>query len=306
MNSAAITRPSPLLRVLDRHAHRLLQPGHDSPFDFGSPRGEAALVSADSESWRIFKNPVAVFVGGVAAVILELAEPSVRAGVWTHSSFKSDPVRRLQRTGLAAMVTVYGASSQAQAMIAKVVRMHGHVTGTTEHGQPYRANDVDLLTWVQATAAWGFAEAYSRYVHPLDEDTLQRLLGEGAPAAHLYGADDAPTDPAQMRALFARMAPRLEASPVIFEFLQIMRKAPIFSAALRPLQRLLIGAAVELVSPELREQLGLDARWGLAAWQRRVVGLLARSAERTLLPSSPAVQSCLRLGLPHDYLYAKR
>lgn len=111
------------------------------------------------------------------------------------------------------MITVYGASSQAQAMIARVVRMHDHVTGTTEHGQPYRANDIDLLTWVQATATWGFAQAYSRHALPLDEAALRRLYGEATPAARLYGAHDAPSNPEQMQALFVRMAPRLEASP---------------------------------------------------------------------------------------------
>ena len=119
---------------------------------FAQPEGEPALVPADSVSWRIFKNPVALFVGGVAAVILELAEPSVRTGVWEHSGFRRDPVRRLERTGMAAMVTVYGARSVAEAMIADVVRLHDRVTGATPAGEPYRANDVRLLTWVQATA----------------------------------------------------------------------------------------------------------------------------------------------------------
>lgn len=306
MNAGPISLPSPLLHGLDRHAARLLQPGDGPVFDFGSPPGEAALVGPDSQSWRIFKNPVTVFIGGVAAVILELAEPAVRAGVWSHSSFKSDPLRRLQRTGLAAMVTVYGAASGAQSMIGGVVRRHGHVTGTTEHGQPYRANDTDLLNWVQATAEWGFAEAYGRYVERLDDDALQRLYREALPAARLYGARDVPTDAAQMRALFARMAPRLEASPVILDFLQIMRRAPILPAPLRAVQRLLVGAAVELVDADLRARLGLDARCGLNHWQRRVVRGIARSAERMLLPSSPAVQSCLRLGLPADHLYQPR
>ncbi|HZD91621.1 MAG TPA: oxygenase MpaB family protein, partial [Pseudolabrys sp.] len=55
--------------------------------DFGKPAGEAALVPPRSVSWRVFKNPVALFVGGVAAVILELAEPHVRAGVWQFTGF---------------------------------------------------------------------------------------------------------------------------------------------------------------------------------------------------------------------------
>ena len=47
----------------------------------------------------VFKNPVTMFIGGVAAVILELAEPRVRTGVWEHSRFSRDPVGRLRRTG---------------------------------------------------------------------------------------------------------------------------------------------------------------------------------------------------------------
>src|SRR5262245_48679529 len=55
--------------------------------DFAQPRGEAALVAPGSVSWRVFKNPVSLAIGGVAAVLLELAEPGVRDGVWQHSTF---------------------------------------------------------------------------------------------------------------------------------------------------------------------------------------------------------------------------
>jgi uncharacterized protein (DUF2236 family) len=174
--------PPPVQRRIAAAARELLQPKGDPSVDFTQPHGEEALVAPDSVSWRIFKNPVALFIGGVAAVILELAEPSVRTGVWEHSSFRTDPVRRLQRTGLAAMVTVYGARSTAKAMIAGVVRMHDRVTGETPAGEAYRANDVGLLTWVQATASFGFAEAYNRYIRPLGHKELDRLYEEGASA----------------------------------------------------------------------------------------------------------------------------
>ena len=72
-------------------------------------------------------------------------------------------MRRLERTGLAAMITIYAARSVAEPMIANVVRMHDRVEGMTPAGEPYRANDPTLLRWVQATAAYGFIEAYSRY-----------------------------------------------------------------------------------------------------------------------------------------------
>jgi uncharacterized protein (DUF2236 family) len=274
--------------------------------EFLEPPGEAALASPESVSWRIFKNPVALFVGGVAAVILELAEPAVRTGVWEHTDFRRDPMRRLQRTGLAAMVTVYAGRSVAEKMIARVVALHERVQGTTPAGEPYRANDPRLLTWVQATAAFGFIEAYRRYARPLTPAEIDRAYAEGAPAASLYGARDAPRSDAERRALFEAMRPRLEASPIVFEFLEIMRAAPIVPAPLRPLQRLLIRAAVEIVPDRDRERLGLGPAFGLRGWQRGLVRLLGGVADRVVLPGSPAVQSCRRLGLPAGHLYRRR
>jgi len=274
--------------------------------DFTTPAGEPALASPASVSWQIFKNPVALFSGGVAAVLLELAEPSVRTGVWEHTSFRRDPVRRLERTGLAAMVTVYGARSVAEKMIAGVVAMHARVQGTTPAGERYRANDPRLLTWVQATASFGFIEAYHRYARTLSPAEIDRAYAEGAPAAALYGAVDAPRSDAERRALFEAMRPELEASPIVFEFLAIMRDAPIVPWILRPLQRLLVRAAVELVPDWARERLGLGPGFGLRRWQRGLVRLLGAVADRVVLPGSPAVQSCRRLGLPAGHLYRRR
>jgi uncharacterized protein (DUF2236 family) len=295
--------PPPVQRRIDAAARELLQPKGGPSVDFTQPHGEEALVAPDSVSWRIFKNPVALFIGGVAAVILELAEPSVRTGVWEHSSFRTDPVRRLQRTGLAAMVTVYGARSTAKAMIAGVVRMHDKVTGETPAGEAYRANDVGLLTWVHATASFGFAEAYNRYIRPLGHKELDRLYEEGASAARLYGALDAPTSDAELHALFESMRGRLEPSPIVFEFLDIIRDAPAFPTPLRPMQRMLVRAAVEMTSEWVRQRLGLTAAYGLRLWEKPLVRQVGRLSDKIMLRSSPAVQSCLRLGLPADYLY---
>jgi uncharacterized protein (DUF2236 family) len=295
-----------VLPFLDALARDLVQPKDGPAVDFTRPAGEAALMSAESVSWRIFKNPVALFVGGVAAVILELADPAVRTGVWEHSSFRSDPVHRLRRTGLAAMITVYGAKSEAKAMIAHVVHLHEKVAGRTPAGESYRANDVALLTWVQATAGFGFAQAYRRYVHPLGPEELDRLCEEGLTAARLYGAADAPASQAALEGLFDSKRDRLEASPIVFEFLDIIRRAPVFPPALRQLQGLLIRAAVDLVPGWIRERLGLTAAHGLRVWQRPLARFAGALADRVMLRSSPAVQSCIRLGLPADYLYRRR
>jgi len=145
----------------------LLRPPPGMACDFSQPRGEPALAPRDGVAWRVFANPISLFVGGVTAVLLELAEPSVRSGVWNQGGFQRDPALRLRRTGFAAMVTVYGPRSQAEKLIAQVVRIHGQVRGSTPDGLPYRANDPRLLDWVQASAVFGFSQVYHRYVQPL-------------------------------------------------------------------------------------------------------------------------------------------
>lgn len=303
--TAPIIMPPRTLQALARATlDELMAVDGRPPVDFSKPAGVPALVPPQSVSWLVFKNPVALFVGGVAAVILELAEPRVRAGVWDFTSFRERPVARLRRTGLAAMVTVYGAHGHAESMIAGVRRMHARVSGTTDKGEPYRADDPQLLNWVQATAAFGFLQAYHRYVRALPRPARDRYYAEGTKAAALYGADDVPRSEGELKAFFMAMQPKLEKSPVIFEFLAIMRAAPVLPARLRWAQNMLVRAAVELTPPAIRHKLGLDEE-GLRLGEQTLVALAGKSADRLVLEASPAVQACQRMGLPKDYLYRR-
>jgi uncharacterized protein (DUF2236 family) len=208
-----IVLPWPLQRSLEAATQVLFEPVGPS-LDFSQPAGEAALVSPNSVSWRVFKNPLSLFIGGVTAVIMELAEPRVRTGVWEHTSFRVDPIRRLRRTGFAAMVTIYGARSTAEAMIARVRRMHDMVAGTTPSGEPYCANDPELLTRVQGTAAYGFLQAYHAYVRPLSLSERDCYYAEGI-AALLSTVRPAQRDRKQtLKCCFRR---RLKRIPIILK-----------------------------------------------------------------------------------------
>ena len=95
-----VVLPWPLQSSLETMARVLLEPGDRSHIDFSRPVGEAALLSPESVSWRVFKNPLSLFIGGVTAVIMELAEPRVRAGVWEHTTFRLDPIGGCAGQGL--------------------------------------------------------------------------------------------------------------------------------------------------------------------------------------------------------------
>ena len=88
--TAPIVLPWPLQSGLEAATRALVDLGDQSSADFLRPAGEAAFVSPDSVSWRVFKNPLSLFIGGAAAVIMELAEPRVRTGVWEHTTFRID------------------------------------------------------------------------------------------------------------------------------------------------------------------------------------------------------------------------
>ena len=293
-------------RVLEDWLADLVDPDGDADRVFLDPPREPALIAPASVSWRVFKNPLSVYVGGIAAVLLQLAEPRVGSGVWQYTSFRERPVERLRRTAHAAMLSVYGPRSRAEAMIANVTRMHSRVRGTARDGRAFRADDPELIEWVHATACFGFVEAYHAYVHPLTTVERDRFYAESAPIATLYGATSAPESEAALVALFERMHPQLERSAVVTEFLAIIRNVALLPAPLRRLQHVLTAAAIQLVPSRARDRIALDDARRLPRWQRELVRATGRAADRLVLQSHPAVQACRRLGLPPDFLYVRR
>lgn len=266
--------------------------------DFTVPPGEPAMVGPDSVSWRVFRNPVSLAVGGIAAVLLELGEPGVRSGVWDHSSFRRDPRERMRRTGLGAMITVYGARSRFEAYAARVNAIHRQVRGVTPNGAAYRADDPALLRWVQATAAFGFVEAYRRFVAPLSREEEDAFYAEASLGAALYGVSNPPRSGREMAAVLAEVAPRLEPSPVLHEFMAIIRTAAILPAGARGLQPLLARAAVSLVPAELRARLGLEREPRLGRSGLALLRLAARVSGVIEVREAPWSQAERRLASP--------
>ncbi|MEJ5975005.1 oxygenase MpaB family protein [Novosphingobium sp. PS1R-30] len=272
----------------------LMRPPAGMVADFSAPIGAPSLAPAHGVSWRVFANPVTVFIGGTAAVLMELAEPSVRAGVWGNSSFRHDPLGRLRRTGFAAMMTVYGPRRDAERMIARVVAMHEGVHGTTPDGLPYRANDPQLLNWVQATAIFGFTEAYAAYASAFNPAEKSAAFAEGLPAAKLYGAVDAPGSWEAWERLLAATAPTLEGSDVLAEFLDIMADEAVLPVSVRWLQRLLVRAAVEIVPEPVRSLPQLRER-GLRTSERLQVRAIALAAKLLRFSRLPPAQAAKRM-----------
>lgn len=273
--------------------------------DFLTPAGAPALYAADSISWRIYKNPVSLFIGGIAAVLLELAEPRVRSGVWGHSIFPTDPLNRIRRTGLMTHVTIYAPAATAERAIRSVVKMHSRVEGETPDGAAYHANDPELLDWVQATVGYGFIGAYHAYGRRLSAAEFDQAYAESRASAHLFGATGAPLSVAEQQAQFEVMRPRLESHAIVHDFLNIISATPALPPLLRPLQKMMVRAGVELLPGWLVERLELGPEWRLKPWEARLLKRLGAAADRIPIPGIPPVQACQRMGLSAAHLYRR-
>src|SRR6185312_7519890 len=107
------------------------------------PRADAGRLDYDHPS-----GDPGMLAGGLAALTLQTLHPLALAGVWDHSNFRGDLLGRLRRTTAFVGGTTYAPRTQAEALIAHVRQIHGHIVGHAEDGQPYSANDPHLLTWV--------------------------------------------------------------------------------------------------------------------------------------------------------------
>ncbi|GGC47191.1 oxygenase MpaB family protein [Chelatococcus reniformis] len=271
--------------------------------DFSQPAGEAALLHPGSVQWRVYKNPIVLGIGGVAAVLLEFADARIRSGVWDHSTYPVDPIGRSKRTGMAAMVGVYGPQSAARRVIKGVSHMHAKVNGQTPGGEAYRALDPELLDWVSATAAYGFLNAYDRFVAPIPDADKARFYRDGAVVAQLYGVQRSPASTADFLNMMAQRADRFEPHPIVGEFLAIIQSGTAAPSVPKFLHRSLARAAVSLLPPLVRGKLALGASYDLTMADRLALRAVASLADRRARPRSPAFQACLRLGLPGNFLY---
>lgn len=139
-------------------------------------------------------SPVTPFLGGGAAVLLQVAHPLVAYGVVQHSGYDRDLWRRLTGTLRALYLIAFGDRQEADAAGAAVRAVHARVRGTTREalgpfaaGTLYSASDPDLMLWVHATLVQSSLGAFEQFVRPLRDEERERYLREMNLVAELFG-----------------------------------------------------------------------------------------------------------------------
>jgi uncharacterized protein (DUF2236 family) len=190
----------------------------------GEP-GDAGWFGPDSATWEV-NGSLATLVGGIRALLLQACHPLALAGVEQHSSYREDPVGRLQRTNMFVTTTTFGSTEQAQGAVERVRRVHETVSGTASEGRLYSASDPRLLMWVHVGLVDSMLVAAQRYHAPaVDPD---RYVAEMAVVGERMGVLDCPTTQTALKAELESFRPALEGGKdarAVARFLQFPGRA---------------------------------------------------------------------------------
>ncbi len=233
-------------------------------------------------TWEVLRQPI-YLLGGMRALLLQLAEPKVAAGVADHSDFANGLFARLQHT-IDLMVTVgLGEPDEAQAALEKMHRSHLRVHGTLADGAFYHAHDPELKLWVLATLIDTVLTVEERYVGEFDEEARCRYYRESRQVAGIFGIPERliPPDLDSFRTYMYQRLASLEISNTARRLSKCVlhprfRFVPSFLLApLRPV-------TADLLPPRLRAAYGI----GFTSRQRRLVRWL-QGVTRAVVPRLP-------------------
>jgi uncharacterized protein (DUF2236 family) len=253
----------------------------------------------DSITWR-YAGDARILATAGYALILQVAHPTVAAGVREHSNFAADPWGRLLHTLDYTTTMTYGGPAAARKMGRRIHEMHKQIKGVKPDGEPYFALEPEAFAWVHATLAMSIVAGSERFARAMSPPEVESFYAEWLGIGRLVGVrtGSLPERWQDFRGYFDRMVDtRLEDNDVIHEVLRTLAKPippplpvlrePAWRVIGFPVGRLGALATVGLLPPRLRARLGL--RWtrpqavelrALAAASRATTPLLPASLRR--------------------------
>lgn len=101
-------------------------------------------------AWRYFGEMRSTLMAP-QLLLLQVAHPTVGAGVHDHSDFRAAPWGRLWRTLLSLSTVIYGGQEAATAEGQRLLTVHADMKGLDSSGRRYHALHPDAYHWVHAT-----------------------------------------------------------------------------------------------------------------------------------------------------------
>jgi len=254
--------------------------------DCGNPVD--GFFGPSSLTWQVTRE-VPIYLGGMRAVLMQIAHPMVAQGVSDHSDFRRNPLARLRRTFETVHAMVFGMRDTAVDAAMHMHVAHENIAGVVFDypasglTTPYRANDPELLHWVYATLVDSCMHAYRTFLPNLSRGQWERYYQESKIFAQLCGVPSSYLH-ADLSD-FQEWMDKTLASPVLavrteaHEIAEALLSAP-------PLRYLKPGSyvlAAGSLPPRLREEFGFE--WNLAVRATYSAGISTLRTAASALPA---------------------
>ncbi|MFE2283331.1 oxygenase MpaB family protein [Streptomyces sp. NPDC059443] len=182
------------------------------------PYEDYGFFGPGSVVWKVWGYPTAPTVGFQRSAVMQELDPPLAAAVHDTQGFYERTHTRYDRTVRYFAMVAFAGTKQVCRAADALVKLHSKVVGQLPYGEgTYDANDPASQLWIQLTGWHSILYAYEKYGPGKLTAAEEAEYWEAcALAAELQtcSPDDVPRDRAGIRAYFAHMRPRLEASPI--------------------------------------------------------------------------------------------
>lgn len=235
---------------------------------------------AGTVSWGVLRQPV-FLLGGMRALLLQISEPRIAAGVAEHSDFANRVFDRMRHTVELMVEVGLGDPAEAERAVVEMNRAHRGVSGEMPDGSIYDAAQPELRLWVLATLIDTVLLVEATYVGEFRDEERARYYRESLEVARVLEVGDAPRT---LDEFHGYMSERFDRLTITDPARQIARHvlypnlgwAP--QSSLAPLRAI----TADLLPARLREGYGLSLPPRQARWLRRFQAL-----SRATLPRMP-------------------
>lgn len=152
--------------------------------------GERPGPGPGSLSWSLVGDARGLLLAP-ATIVLQLAHPTVGAGMAQHSDFTRHPWGRLLRTINSSIRSTYGSERVAAGEAARLREMHAGITGVDDRGRRYAALDPAASAWVHLTLSRYFIDVQSLLGRRLPDSDAARFYREWRTVGLGLGVPDA-------------------------------------------------------------------------------------------------------------------
>ncbi len=172
---------------------------------------EHLLVGPDSVTWH-FTSDARLYLVMLYPLLLQVAHPTVGAGVRDYSDFEKRPWNRLLRTVDYVTLLVYG-GHDAVAAGRRLRALHKQFRGVREDGERYYALEPEAYAWVHATLIETYVAGHAHFGTPMSRAEIEQFYREYRGLGRLIGVreSDLPEDWQDFREYFdadGQRAPR--------------------------------------------------------------------------------------------------